>query len=143
MIPDPRPQRQATMTHDPEVLPKSDFRQGRRVARNVYHGDEPLFMAATDELAAELVLLLNAGAAALRAPQNDGAAAMREAIARWHDEVADDRARRLNVRDKHREVYDLLFAERVIHRDCARAVRSMPLPPALASQEPGTGGERA
>jgi hypothetical protein len=53
-------------------LPKSDFRQGRRVPRNVYYGDEPLFMAATDELAAELVLILNAGAASLRSATGDG-----------------------------------------------------------------------
>lgn len=49
------------------ALPTSDFRQGRKVPRNVYHGDEPLFMAATDDLASELVQVLNAGAAAIRA----------------------------------------------------------------------------
>ncbi|MGE8129071.1 hypothetical protein ACQKQD_19020 [Methylobacterium sp. NPDC080182] len=49
------------------ILPKSAFRQGRRVPRNVYRDDlEPLFMAATEEQAAELVAILNAGAAVLR-----------------------------------------------------------------------------
>lgn len=38
-----------------------EFRIGRKVPRNVYRGDLPLFMAATDEDAASLVELLNAG----------------------------------------------------------------------------------
>ena len=40
------------------------YRVGRRVPRNVYQGDEPLFMAATSEQAAELVAVLNVGAGA-------------------------------------------------------------------------------
>jgi hypothetical protein len=47
--------------------PPDEFRTGRRVPRNVYRGDEPVFMAATDHQARELVALLNAGVAARRA----------------------------------------------------------------------------
>jgi len=35
------------------------FRQGKRVPRNVYDGDEPIFVAVTAERAAEYVRLLN------------------------------------------------------------------------------------
>lgn len=40
------------------------FRVGRNVHRNVYWGNELVFMAATDERARELVALLNKGQAA-------------------------------------------------------------------------------
>lgn len=43
------------------------FRVGRHVPRNVYRGDEPVFMAATANQARELVALLNAGVDARRA----------------------------------------------------------------------------
>lgn len=130
------------MSADPEVLPKSDFRQGRRVARNVYHGDEPLFMAATDELAAELVLILNAGAATLRAPQNGGAAAMREAAI---SETIRHQTLALNLKAQAGEKtegwyrWDLVT---VVLRDLAAAFRTLPLAQPDPSQEPGTGGER-
>lgn len=41
--------------------PPLPFRVGRRVPRNVYWGNEPVFMAATEKLARELVELLNKG----------------------------------------------------------------------------------
>lgn len=48
-----------------------EFRVGRRVPRNVYRGDEPVFMAATEEEAAELVALLNAGLGLIALAQKD------------------------------------------------------------------------
>jgi hypothetical protein len=48
------------------------FRVGRRVPRNVYEGDRPLFMAATAEEAARLVGLLNATRPASPAPAASG-----------------------------------------------------------------------
>ena len=51
-------------THKNTGIPSNKrhpFRVGRQVPRNVYWGDEPMFMAATPELAAELVRLLNLG----------------------------------------------------------------------------------
>lgn len=52
-----------------EMREPSDFRVGRRVPRNVYRGDTPMFMAATEAEAAEMVVLLNAGCTALATTQ--------------------------------------------------------------------------
>lgn len=138
---------------DPEVLPKSDFRQGRRVARNVYHGDEPLFMAATDELAAELVLLLNAGAAALRAPQTAASAAMREACLKaalgacygppssWPGDYPKGWRHPPAWGPDEKLTPTLAAWHDNGARDAWFAIRALAQP--HSSQEPGTGGERS
>jgi len=48
----------------PDEEPPRQFRVGRRVPRNIYWGEEPMCMMATEALARQLVELLNKGQAA-------------------------------------------------------------------------------
>ncbi|MDX6805208.1 hypothetical protein [Terrihabitans rhizophilus] len=53
------------------TTPPERFRQGRTAPRNVYDGDEPVFVASSTKKAAEYVALLNAGSAISAASRHD------------------------------------------------------------------------
>ena len=51
----------ASASEAPKRAEGPTWRVGRKVARNLYRGDEPVAMLATPELAAEMAKLLNEG----------------------------------------------------------------------------------
>lgn len=128
------------MKADPEVLRGLTSEIEAIIRRHVW----ARYVAAFDQ---PQVLGIGAAAAeiaALRAPQNDGAAAMREACARWHDDQAseyDREARERTLPNGEWAGRDAMWAraDAQAHREHAAAIRALAQPD--PSQEPGTGGE--